>query len=255
MRPLGADRRLGTGHQALVLVHPLIGDGGDLGRVPHKSGDELRGEVTEAVGVLSDEGVLLVAPQGEVGVHTGTLHVRQRLGHETRGDAGLTREFFHDVAQPGDAIELRGPLGGHFVWRPADGGPLLLIAGGSGIVPLMAMVRDWAAMPAATASPALLVCSARTWEDIVCPDEWTALQAARPDFGFIAATTRGSPHRETDITRRLDDALLRDILTGWGHTPRHAYVCGSNAFVESATGGLTAAGIRAEIIRTERYGG
>lgn len=172
-----------------------------------------------------------------------------------RLDDGEVSPFFHDVAQPGDAIELRGPLGGHFVWRLADGGPLLLIAGGSGIVPLMAMVRDWAAVPEATASPALLVCSARTWADIVCADEWTALQAARPDFGFIAATTRGSPHREGDITRRLDAALLSDILTGWGHTPRHAYVCGSNAFVESATGGLTAAGLRAEIIRTERYGG
>lgn len=172
-----------------------------------------------------------------------------------RLDDGEVSPFFHDVAQLGDAIELRGPLGGHFVWRPADGGPLLLIAGGSGIVPLMAMVRDWAAMPPATASPALLICSARTWEDIVCPDEWTALQAARPDFGFIAVTTRGSQHRDTDITRRLDATLLRNILTGWGHTPRHAYICGSNAFVESVAGGLTAAGLRPEIIRTERYGG
>ncbi|CAN5373453.1 FAD-binding oxidoreductase [soil metagenome] len=172
-----------------------------------------------------------------------------------RLDDGEVSPFFHDVAQAGDTIELRGPLGGHFVWRPADGGPLLLIAGGSGIVPLMAMVREWAAAPQAVASPTLLVCAARTWEDIVCSDEWTALQETRPDFGFIAATTRGPKHRSADIARRLDAELLREILGHWGHTPHHAYVCGSNAFVESATGGLTAAGLQPGIIRTERYGG
>ncbi|CAN5667891.1 FAD-binding oxidoreductase [soil metagenome] len=172
-----------------------------------------------------------------------------------RLDDGEVSPYFHDVAQPGDTIELRGPLGGHFIWRPADGGPLLLIAGGSGIVPLMAMVREWALVPQATASAALLVCSARTWEDIVCSDEWTALQAARPDFDFIAATTRGRPHRKSDVARRLDSELLREMLEKWHHTPRHAYVCGSNAFVEDVAGGLTAAGLRAEIIRTERYGG
>jgi ferredoxin-NADP reductase len=78
-----------------------------------------------------------------------------------RLEDGEVSLFFHEVARPGDAIEIRGPIGGHFVWRAQDGGPILLIAGGSGVVPLMAMVREWSVTQSKT--PVLLVYSARTW--------------------------------------------------------------------------------------------
>ena len=170
-----------------------------------------------------------------------------------RLENGEVSPFFHDVAQPGDTIELRGPIGGHFVWRAADGGPLLLIGGGSGIVPLMAMARDRAA--AAPDIPALLIYSARSWGDLVFRDELLALAAQSANFALVITTTRGKPLRTGDFDRRLDRALLRQILAQWGRMPLHAYVCGANAFVAAVTGALVEEAVPPPRIRTERYGG
>lgn len=181
-------------------------------------------------------------------------------------DDGEVSPFFHDFAQMGESIEVRGPLGGHFVWQPADGGPLLLIAGGSGISPLMAMVRSWAAQTSAAPMgnsdeptllpvPVLLICSARTSADLPFLAELLELEESRPHFTFIAVTTREQPLRATDLGRRLDAAAIDKLLGSWDHTPRHAYVCGSNRFVEAVANGLVDAGIPAARIKTERYGG
>jgi ferredoxin-NADP reductase len=166
---------------------------------------------------------------------------------------GEVSSYFHDVAQPGDTVEIRGPLGGYFIWRAADGGPLLLIAGGSGIVPLMAIARHRALTAPDTI--ALLVYSARTWEEIVFRDELLDMQARDPHFSFVITTTRGPRQRAEDFDRRLDRSLLRDALTRWGHEPRHVYVCGSNTFVEAVTSSLVPEGIPPQLIRTERFGG
>ncbi|MBT2301026.1 hypothetical protein J7E70_11190 [Variovorax paradoxus] len=170
-----------------------------------------------------------------------------------RLDDGEVSPYFHEVAQAGDTIEARGPLGGHFIWRAEDGGPLLLLAGGSGIAPLMAMVRDWARGGGPT--PLLLVYSARTWEELAFRDELLQLEAGHPAFRFIAAVTRGPKQRAGDSGRRIDAASLRQMLADWRHLPRHVYVCGSNRFVEGVTRGLPDASLPAGIIRTERYGG
>lgn len=183
-------------------------------------------------------------------------------------DDGEVSPFFHDIAEVGDSIEVRGPLGGHFVWRPADGGPLVLIAGGSGIAPLMAMVRAWAADSKAAAAPTvdmgqskqvsmpvLLICSARTPADLPFRAELLDLEAARPDFTFIAVTTREPPPRAIDLGRRLDADAIAKVLHRWGHTPRHVYVCGANRFVEAVANGMVNAGVPAARIKTERYGG
>ncbi len=170
-----------------------------------------------------------------------------------RLDDGEVSPYFHDVARRGDTIELRGPIGGHFVWRREDGGPLLLVGGGSGIVPLMAMARHRAI--AAPSTPALLVCSARTWDDIVYRDELIGMQQRDLNFGVVLVTTREPRRRPQDFDRRLDRGLLRDILVRWGQTPRNVYACGSNAFVESVTTDLVHAGVLAERIRAERFGG
>jgi ferredoxin-NADP reductase len=170
-----------------------------------------------------------------------------------RLDHGEVSPFFHEVARPGDTIEVRGPIGGHFVWRAEDGGPILLIAGGSGVAPLMAIVRSWSGVQ--PRMPLLLVYSARIWEELIFRDELLDTQARQPDFAFIATTTRGERHRPGDFERRLDRSLLRRILTHWGYTPRHVYVCGSNAFVETITGALVPDTLPAGLIRTERFGG
>jgi ferredoxin-NADP reductase len=170
-----------------------------------------------------------------------------------RLDDGEVSTFFHDIAQVGDTIELRGPIGGHFVWRPQDDGPLLCVAGGSGIVPLMAMLRERAAhAPEVTA---MLLYSARSWDDIAFREELLAMQAGDPRFAFVAAITRGQSPRADDLSRRLDGDSFAMLIGKWAELPKQIYVCGSNAFVEAATGGLRLAGIADKDVRTERYGG
>ena len=168
-------------------------------------------------------------------------------------DDGEVSPFFHDFARAGDTVQVRGPIGGHFVWSADDGGPLLLIAGGSGIVPLMAIARHRTAKTPQTA--ALLLYSARTWDEIVFRDELLRIQSSDTSFTMVATTTRGSSHRPDDFDRRLDRSLLHDILTRWGRTPRHVYVCGSNIFVEAMTSSLVLEDIPPRLIRTERFGG
>ena len=97
--------------------------------------------------------------------------------------------------------------------------------------------------------------SARTWEDLLYRDELLALEAGDANFALTLTTTREPRHRPDDFDRRLDPALLREILARWRHAPRHVYVCGSNAFVEAVTSALVLDGMPARIIRAERYGG
>ena len=170
-----------------------------------------------------------------------------------RLEKGEVSPYFHEVAQPGDTFEVRGPIGGHFVWRAEDGGPLLLIGGGSGIVPLMAMARHRATV--APESSALLVYSARTWDDLVYRDELLSLEARDANFELTLTTTREPRHRPHDFDQRLDRVLLREILARWQPAPRLVYVCGSNAFVEAVTSALVLERIPAHVIRAERYGG
>jgi ferredoxin-NADP reductase len=150
-------------------------------------------------------------------------------------------------------IDVRGPIGGHFVWRPEDGGPILLVGGGSGVVPLMSILRAWSIAEPKT--QVLLAYSARSWEELIFRDELLEIQSREPNFTFIAATTRAARHRPDDFDRRLDRSQLRQLLTRWSHTARDVYVCGSNAFVEAVTSSLVLEAVPAAKIRTERYGG
>jgi ferredoxin-NADP reductase len=168
-------------------------------------------------------------------------------------ERGEVSPFFYNVAAIGDEIELRGPLGGHFVWEPSDGGPLLLLGGGSGLVPLMSMARARAAAHAKV--PALLLLSARHWEDALYRDELLALEAQNDGFQVVFALTREPALRAGDFSRRVDAAMMRDVLARLPGAPRHVFVCGSNAFANAAADGAVAAGVPAGLIRTERYGG
>jgi ferredoxin-NADP reductase len=170
-----------------------------------------------------------------------------------RLDDGEVSPYFHDVARAGDTFELRGPIGGHFVWRADDGGPLLLVGGGSGVVPLVCILRERARV--APHVPALLVCSSRTWEDIVFREELLADDGVQPALRVVFATTRGPRRRPGDLDRRLDRAALRTLLQDWGEAPKRVYVCGANRFVEAIAGALVDEGVAPARILTERYGG
>ncbi|AZO26461.1 MULTISPECIES: ferredoxin reductase [Mesorhizobium] len=169
-----------------------------------------------------------------------------------RLDDGEVSPFFHDVAEVGDEIELRGPLGGHFIWEASDGGPILLVGGGSGVVPLMAMVRHRTLQK--SAAPIALVFSARVWDEVIFRDELIGLDDRRDGFDLVLTLTREQARRPADYSRRIDVAMVMQAIERLPKPPALAFVCGSNAFVSAAAQALIDAGVPAEIIRTERYG-
>jgi ferredoxin-NADP reductase len=168
-------------------------------------------------------------------------------------DDGEVSPFFHDVAEVGDEIELRGPIGGHFIWSAGDGGPVLLIGGGSGVVPLLSMLRHRAAL--ASTTPMGLIYSARTWDELICRDELVAIGGQDKALTLAFTLTREPAWRPGDYSRRIDTAMVTEELARLPEPPRHSFVCGSNRFVEAATKAAISAGVPADIIRTERYGG
>ena len=167
-------------------------------------------------------------------------------------DDGEVSPFFHDVAAIGDEVELRGPLGGHFIWPDVDGGPVLLVGGGSGVVPLMAMVRHRARRNSVV--PVTLVFSARIWDEVIFRDELVALDDRKDGFDLVLTLTREAARRPADYSRRVDVAMMVQSMAHLPGPPDIAFVCGSNAFVSAAAQALIDAGVAAEIIRTERYG-
>ncbi len=173
------------------------------------------------------------------------------LAIERLGD-GEVSPFFHDVVAVGDEIELRGPLGGYFLWPSTDHGPLLLAGGGSGVVPLMAMIRHRRA--SADPRPVTLLYSARSWNDVIYREELLEFDARRDGFGVVFTLTREPPVRPGDFGRRVDAAMVADVLDRLPAAPQHVFVCGSNAFVNAAADGAVAAGVPAGSILTERYG-
>ena len=165
---------------------------------------------------------------------------------------GEVSPFFHDVAQVGDTIELRGPLGGHFLWpRPSDK-PVLLIGAGSGVVPLMAMIRYRKA--SAEPVPVALLLSSGTWREVLFRDELLELERSLPDFALALTLTREPATRRTDFSRRIDARMVADVAARLPVSPGYAFVCGSNAFVDIAADAALALGLEARAIKTERYG-
>ncbi|CAN7272856.1 ferredoxin reductase [Mesorhizobium sp. LjNodule214] len=169
-----------------------------------------------------------------------------------RLEDGEVSPFFHEVAAVGDEIELRGPLGGHFIWSDSDGGPIILVGGGSGVVPLMAMVRHRTARKSSV--PVALVFSARIWDEVIFRDELIGLDDRRDGFELVLTLTREAARRPEDYSRRIDAQMMMQSLTRLPEPPRLAFVCGSNAFVSAAAQALIDADVPAGLIRTERYG-
>jgi ferredoxin-NADP reductase len=165
---------------------------------------------------------------------------------------GEVSPFLHDVAQVGDTIELRGPLGGHFLWPGPSNKPVLLIGAGSGVAPLMAMIRYRKA--SAEPVPVALLLSSRTWDDVLFRDELLELEKSLSDFALALALTRERAMRSTDFSWRIDARMVADVAARLPVSPSCAFVCGSNAFVEIAVDAALALGLEAGAIKTERYG-
>jgi ferredoxin-NADP reductase len=158
--------------------------------------------------------------------------------------------YLTEELRSGDELELRGPIGGYFNWRHEDGGPLLLIAGGSGLVPLMAMLRHRAAT--ASTVDARLLLSARSLEDVLYREELGEL-AAGDGLAAHYTLTREPPPAWEGFARRIDAEMLTAVGPAPARRPR-IYACGPTAFVERAATLLVALGHAPASIRTERFG-
>jgi ferredoxin-NADP reductase len=164
---------------------------------------------------------------------------------------GEVSPYLVDVMEMGDALELRGPIGGWFVWETGEGGPLLLVAGGSGLVPLMSMLRHRA--DSKSSVPARLIVSARSLDDLLYADELEKLRAAGDGLEVTVTLTRSAPADWTGRRGRIDADLLKDA--GWPPAERPlTYVCGPTAFVEAAADTLVGLGHDPAMVKTERFG-
>jgi ferredoxin-NADP reductase len=168
-----------------------------------------------------------------------------------RIDDGEVSPYLVDEVRAGDEFELRGPVGGHFTWRVPDGGPLLLVAGGSGLVPLMAMLRHRAAQGATV--PARLLVSARRWHDVLYRDELAALAARKDGLDVAYTLTRAVPPGWDGYHRRVDRGMLDEVGPPPHAAPR-VFVCGPTAFVEHVADLLVDMGHAPGAVRAERFG-
>jgi ferredoxin-NADP reductase len=160
---------------------------------------------------------------------------------------GEVSPWLTEEARPGDVMELRGPVGGYFVWDPDPGGPVFLVGGGSGVVPLMAMARQRAAD--GDDVPTRLLYSARSWDDVIYRDELERLEGG--GFELTYTLTRSQPDGWTGYSRRVDAELLAEVAPA---EYALAFVCGPTPFVEAVAEGLVGLGHDPSRIKTERFG-
>jgi ferredoxin-NADP reductase len=167
-----------------------------------------------------------------------------------RIDDGEVSPYLTDELRAGDRIELRGPIGGHFTWRVEDGGPLLLVAGGSGLVPLMAMLRHRAAR--GSSIDTRLLASSRSWEDLPYRDELTQVSAA-DGVSAQFTLTRAAPPGWSGFERRVDVDMLIALGPSVSERPK-IFVCGPTRFVETVADALVEIGHPPASIHAERFG-
>jgi ferredoxin-NADP reductase len=163
---------------------------------------------------------------------------------------GEVSPYLCEELRPDDRLELRGPIGGYFTWTEAKGGPLLLVAGGSGVAPLMSMLRYREAI--GSAIPTTLLYSSRSWDEIIYREELDRL-SADPGLRVIHTLTRSHPDGWQGYTRRVDAAMLEDAA-GEPKPGRLAYVCGPTQLVENVASELVALGYPPTQVKTERFG-
>jgi ferredoxin-NADP reductase len=167
-------------------------------------------------------------------------------------EEGEVSPYLNEGIAPGDSLEVRGPIGGYFVWRDEmKDTPLLLVAGGSGVVPLMAMLRHRANIGAI--NPTALIFSVRTEEDVIYRKELMQMANKNMDFNLFLTFTRQAPIGWTGYRKRIDRDMLIEVLKKFNTLPL-SFICGPTLLVEQVANSLVDIGLPADIIRTERFG-
>jgi ferredoxin-NADP reductase len=203
----------------------------------HRAGQHLDVRLTAEDGYRAERSYSIASAPGEPVAITV-----ERL------DDGEVSPYLSEELRTGDELELRGPIGGYFVWEPEDGGPLLLLAGGSGIVPLRAILRH--RERSGSTVPACLLYSSRTLSDVIYRSE---LSRQAGEVEVIHTLTRRPPPGWTGYARRVDAALLGEVAWPARMMPL-AFACGPTSFVETVSQALVQSGYPPERVKTERFG-
>ena len=204
----------------------------------HRAGQHLDVRLTAEDGYRAERSYSIASAPGE----------RLAITVE-RLDDGEVSPYLTEDLQVGDELELRGPIGGYFVWEPGDDSPLTLLAGGSGVVPLRSILRY--RLRTGSAVPARLLYSARALPDVIYRDE---LGQHQDGVQVSYTLTRSQPPGWTGHTGRINADLLANVAWPAEANPV-AYVCGPTSFVETAAAGLVGLGYPPERVKTERFGG
>jgi len=208
----------------------------------HRAGQHVDVRLTAEDGYQAERSYSIASPPEQAPRVTLTV---ERL------DDGEASPYLTEELRIGDKLELRGPIGGYFVWEAQMGGPLLLVAGGSGIVPLMAMLRHRAA--AGNSVPTRLLYSSRSLEDVIYRDELERFVKSSTMLEVVHILTRAQPPGWTGYARRIDTQMLREVAWPVGQHPL-AFICGPTPFVETAAASLVTLGYEPARIKTERFG-
>ncbi|HEX6542325.1 MAG TPA: ferredoxin reductase [Ktedonobacterales bacterium] len=210
--------------------------------VGHRAGQHLDVRLTAEDGYQTERSYSIAsAPLGDTQV---TLTV-ERL------EDGEVSPYLTDVLRPSDELEVRGPIGGWFTWRPEEGGPLLLVAGGSGVAPLMAMIRHRRAVQSPV--PVCLLYSSRTYEEIIYREELDGSATTDEDLTVAYTLTRSQPPGWQGYSRHIDRAMLEEV--GWAPEEHPLiFVCGPTPLAEAVATLCVERGYAPERVKTERFG-
>jgi ferredoxin-NADP reductase len=208
----------------------------------HQAGQHVDVRLTAEDGYQAERSYSIASPPEETPRVTLTV---ERL------DDGEVSPYLAGELRVADQLELRGPIGGYFVWQAQMGGPLLLVAGGSGIVPLMAMIRHRAA--AGSTVPTRLLYSSRSYDEVIYREELDRLLRSTTQLEVVHTLTRVQPPDWTGYRRRIDTQMLGEVVWPPAQHPL-TYICGPTPFVETAAASLVALGYEPGHIKTERFG-
>lgn len=211
------------------------------GWMPHFPGQHLDIRLTGEDGYQAQRSYSIASPPEDPLIELAV----QRL------DDGEVSPYLTTALQVGDRFALRGPIGYHFIWRSDRGGPLLLIAGGSGVAPLMAMLRHRAATMSSV--PAVLICSSRTAADIIYRAELDRLAGDGSGLRVVHTLTDTLPQGWTGESRRIDKAMIDRHGFAPSEKPR-VFICGPTGLVETAARYLVELGHDPGLVKTERFG-
>jgi ferredoxin-NADP reductase len=200
----------------------------------HRPGQHLDVRLTAQDGYQAERSYSIASPPGK------PLEITvERL------EDGEVSPYLVDEARDGDGFEVRGPIGGYFVWED-DGRPVFMVGGGSGVVPLMAMIRS-----SSGSTPMRLLYSSRTFEDVIYRQELE--NRGGDNLQVFHTLTRGHPPGWTGYTRRIDDDMVKEVAWPAAERP-HVFICGSTRFVDAAADGLVRLGYQPLSVKTERFG-